>query len=140
MRNEKDFGIATLILLNILLFTMSSFEKQLFFFLFQSVFISFYCFTCMSYFYTILRKKSSSTLPIIIILVMALNLFLIPPRGYPIYVISGSIAITIVTLSIRIYKKRKVIRKQDEIDKELNDNWEEEPHILFEESEIGKLV
>ena len=94
----------------------------------------------MSYFYTILTRKSSSLLPIIIVLVMTLNLFLIPPRGYPVYVIGGSIIIILIVFSIKIYKKRRVIKKQEEIDKELDDNWEEEPHILFEESAIGKLV
>ncbi len=140
MIDEKDFGISTLILLNILIFTISSFEQVTFLFLFQSVFIAFYSFTCMSYFHTILMKKPSQLLVVIMISVMVLNSLIIPPNTTFIFIIFSSIAIITISLTIRIYKRKRITRKKDEIDRELNDEWEEEPHILFEESDIGKLV
>ena len=128
-------------MLNVLLFTILSFDMKILDFLIQSLLIAFYCFVCLSYLYTILKKNTSNSLPTILFLIMIINIFLLRYKNNLYILLIASTIVGLVASGIRVYKKRqKIIRKKEEIDKELDDDWSEEPHLLFEESEIGKLV
>lgn len=141
MKIERDLGILTLLMVNTLLFTTTAFRMELFEFLLQALFISFYCFLTLSYSYTILRKEQNQSMPIIIFILMILNMVLVQFTIEVYLILTTSILIGISSLCIRIYKKRKkIIKKKYEIEKELDDNWEEEPHLIFEDSDIGRMV
>jgi hypothetical protein len=130
---EKELGLATLLLLNVLLFVVASQQMQTIGFYVQTSLVFFYLFQGGVFLITLLEKKPSTSIPGITFLVMFCNAFFITGTGYMIATVICSITGLIIT-TLKFYKKhlRKTIKKQDILDKELDDSWEKDPHVIYE--------
>lgn len=130
---EKELGLATLILLNIILFNMASQTMGDIAFYAQTALLLFYVFQGGVFFMTLIEKNPSTSIPGITFLIMLVNTLFIAKTGYLLFTFMISI-IGIAIASLKFYKKhiRKMVKKKDILNRELDDSWDEEPHIIYE--------
>lgn len=137
MGPERELGIMTLLVLSILIIAMEaiSIGNGTFYLLGASVLST--IFLAFTYLDTVVRGRPSTSLPGIIFLINLFSGLLFIRQLDPANAMALALAciIGIIASSIRIYKKqkkRRLLRKREEIDKELDDPWKETPHIIYE--------
>lgn len=139
-KTEKNLSTATLVLLDIVILTRTCFQIKGNWFYFQVIFTGLYIFLTYSYLKTLLTKNPSTRLPTIIFILIFLNTINISSKistenALILIIISTA---GIIVSSIKLYKKykyikhKKLVRRQDEIDKQLDDSWTESPHIIYD--------
>ncbi len=138
--SEKALSTITLLLFSLVLFFQASRSLPDGLFYIASILLLLVGFLCFVFIQTVFANNPSSSLPFLSFNSLLLGTIIMSKHINVFYAIS-LISITILGLiitSLKMYAKIKQLgttqtyRKTDEINKELDDDWNEQPHLIFE--------
>jgi type III secretory pathway component EscU len=139
--SEKALGTTTLLLFSLVLFFQATRYLSNASFYLASIITVLVGFLSFVFVQTVFAGKTSSSLPFLSFNTILLATIIFA-KQIPVTLITALLISTILGLfvsSLRIYRKIKIIKqlktynKSTEINKELDDEWNEEPHIIYDE-------
>ena len=153
MSNHKESGIIFSIIITIILISQYSINRDTWFLIIQSQVIVICCFFLFAFAYTIKTKRKEFRLLEISLIILLSNSVILLLSNLNFHIISSIITSSMGLLLIFLnriekkekYNRRKIINKKhsrkrkDDIDKQLDDPWKEEPHILYDPFELEKF-
>ena len=153
MSNHKESGIIFSIIITIILTSQFAINRDTWFLILQSQIIVICSFFLFAFAHTIKSKKKEFRLLEISLIILLCNSIILLLSNLNYHIISSIITSSMGLLLVFLNKKTKKIAKKqiksaknrhsrkrkDDIDRQLDDPWKEEPHILYDAFELEKF-